>query len=58
MTNIEEITEEIETFGEMYKNSDSEIAKKSYDQYITLIIQEADKSEQYRLCDYWEKVRR
>lgn len=57
MINLKEIVEEIEEFGKLYKDADED-ARQTYDQYIELIITEADKSQQYNLCDYWGRLKR
>lgn len=57
MTNLKEIVTEIEVFGKMYNDSNNKEARKVYDQYINLIIiNEVEKSQQYNLCDYWERL--
>ena len=57
MNSLKNIVEEIEKFGKLYKNSNDKDARREYNQYIELIITETDKSEQYNLCDYWERLK-
>ena len=55
--NLKDIVKEIEKIGNLYRNSEDSETKKTYNQYITLIIlNEAEKSEQYNLGYYWEKL--
>ena len=56
MNNLKDIVEEIEEFGRLYRNSKDKDARREYNQYIELIITDANKSEQYNLCDYWERL--
>lgn len=56
MTNLKDIIEDIEHIGKIYRESESKDARKSYNQYIELIILEAPKSEQYNLSNYWERL--
>ena len=54
---LKEIVKEVERIGEMYRNNESKEARKSYVQYVELIIlNEAEKPQQYDLCDYWERL--
>lgn len=58
MTNLKDIVTEIENFGKIYNNSNNKEARKVYDQYINLIItNDAEKSQQYDLCDYWARLK-
>ena len=57
MTNLKETIEEIERMGKIYRSVDDKNTRKAYNQYVELIITDADKYEQYRLCDYWEKIK-
>ena len=56
MTDLKEIVEDIEVFGKMFRKSKDKDARKSYNQYIELIILEAPKTEQYNLCNYWDRL--
>ena len=48
---------EIERIGILYRDSESIEAKESYNQYIELIItNEAEKTQQYNLNDYWMRL--
>lgn len=54
---LREIVKEVERIGALYKKSEDNDAKKTYDQYINLIItNDAEKSQQYNLNDYWERL--
>lgn len=56
---LSEIVKEIERVGEMYRENSHEESKKVYEQYIELIIQnDAEKSEQYNLNNYWGRLKR
>jgi len=54
--NLKEIIQEIEKFGEFYRDTNDKMIKGVYNNHIELIIYEAPKSEQYNLCDYWARV--
>lgn len=56
MGKLKEIVEEIEDLSKIFKDSDNENAKKTYNQYIELIITETPKTEQYNLNDYWSRL--
>ena len=52
-----DIVKEIERIGVLYRDSQSDDTKKSYEQHIELIIlNEAEKSQQYNLNDYWTRL--
>lgn len=53
---LKEIVEEIEIFSSNYRTTDDKDEKKTYSQYIELIILDAPKTEQYNLCDYWSRL--
>lgn len=54
---LKTIVEEIEEIGKLYKTCEDKEIRNSCNDYINLIIlNEAEKSEQYNLCDYWERV--
>ena len=54
---LQEIIKEIERIGDLYRNSENEDIRKSYEQHIELVIlNEAEKSQQYDLNDYWERL--
>lgn len=54
---LKKIVKEIESTGEKYRKSKDKLIRDSYNQYIELlIINEAEKSQQYNLCDYWERL--
>ena len=54
---LSEIVKEIERMGILHRDSENEDAKKAYNQYVNLIITEAEKSQQYNLCDYWDRIK-
>ena len=56
MTNLKDIIEDIEHIGKIYRDSENKDARKSYNQYIELIILEAPKTEQYNLSNYWTRL--
>lgn len=56
MTNLKDLVEEIERMGNLYRGSDNLDAREVYNQYVELIITDAPKSEQYKLCDYWSQI--
>lgn len=56
MNNLKKIVDEIESTYINYRTSSKEI-RKIYNEHIELIILEAPKSEQYNLCDYWERLK-
>lgn len=54
---LQDIVKEIERMGKMYRDSKNPEARKSYDQYIELIIlNEAEQPQQYNLNDYWTRL--
>ena len=57
MNDLKEIVNEIESISKEYNKSGSREVRKSYKEYIELIILDAPKSEQYNLCNYWERLR-
>ena len=56
ISGLKDIVSEIELFGEKYRSSDNEEAKKAYNQYVELIILDAPNAQQYNLCDYWARL--
>ena len=58
MINLKEIVQEIEKFGKFHRETDDKMIRGVYDNHIELIITEAPESEQYNLCDYWERLTR
>ena len=52
------IIKEIEKTGKKYRKSNSELIKDSYNQYVELMITEVEKSKQYDLCYYWERLKK
>ena len=56
---LHDIVKEIDRMGRLYRNSESSEAKKTYSQYVELIISdESEKSQQYNLNDYWSRLTR
>ena len=58
MKKLKTIVEEIEIIHSYYKRSEFKEVRNVYDEHVNLIILEAPKSEQYNLCNYWEKLKR
>lgn len=57
-TNLKLLIEEIESTAKDFKTSDTNEERGVYNFYINHIITEAPKTEQYNLCNYWEKLKR
>ena len=53
---LKEIVKEIEKTGKIYRNSKDKEERKAYNQYIDLLITEADQPQQYNLFDYWDRL--
>ena len=57
MEKLEKIIKEVEETAGYYHRSVFDEVKQSYDDYVKLIILEAPNSKQYRLCDYWDRLK-
>lgn len=56
---LNEIVKEIEKVGKQYKTEKEEEIKTACNEYIELLItNEAEKSQQYNLCDYYSRLKR
>ena len=59
MGNLDKIMDEIELFGERYRKSNNEEQRKTYNQYIELIIMNhADRTHQFDLYNYWDRLKK
>ena len=56
--NLKEIVTEIELTAKEYKISKTHSERETYNQYVSMVILDATKSDQYDLCNYWEKLKR
>lgn len=53
---LQDTVKEIDRMGRLYRDNESNEAKKAYIQYIELIIADAEKTQQYNLNDYWTRL--
>ena len=58
MKQLKQIVEEIEKYGEFYRETDDKMIRGCYNNHVDLIITEAPIVEQYNLCDYWARLKR
>lgn len=55
--NLNKIVESIESSSEYYKKSHFPEVRNAYDEYVRIIILDAEKDEQYNLCNYWDRLK-
>ena len=58
MKKLKTIVEEIELTAKDYKSSHNRNERETYNNHVDLIILEAPQTEQYNLCNYWERLKR
>ena len=57
MKKLKTIIEEIELTAKDHKSSNNHEERETYETYVGFIILEAPRTEQYNLCNYWEKLK-